>query len=135
VGFASTYVLASIVVPPANVVLGVVLVLPIFKCLHLLDRRRSLDLMPQKTFALRRRSHGIDDGSGSRFRESLAAVAFENRDHPLGQEFGKVHLCSRKRQTLRQALVEMRDRLTRDETKWSFPSSAEELGTPLGKSF
>ncbi|NLS93859.1 MAG: type II secretion system F family protein [Planctomycetaceae bacterium] len=75
--------------------------------------------------------------AGAGFRDSLGAVARENSDHPLGQELGKVQYAIERGQTLRQALIEMRDRLNQDDVNEMVFSilKAEELGTPLGKIF
>jgi tight adherence protein C len=75
--------------------------------------------------------------AGAGFRESLAAVAQENHDHPLGEEFAKVHYAVERGQPLRQALIEMRDRLNQDDIKGMVFDvlKAEELGSPLTKTF
>ena len=75
--------------------------------------------------------------AGGGFRESLQAVAVENCDHPLGQEFGKVHRSMERGQTLREALIDLRDRLNQDDVSEMVFSvlKAQELGTPLGQIF
>jgi tight adherence protein C len=93
--------------------------------------------------AIRRRlPYGVDlmalmMEAGADFRESLATVAAENRDHPLGQELGKIHRAVERGQTLRQAMIEFRDRLQQDDVSEFVFSilKAQELGTPLGKIF
>ena len=93
--------------------------------------------------AIRRRlPYGIDlmalmMEAGAGFRESLEAVAAENHDHPLGQEFGKIHRALERGQTLRQTLTEFRDRMNQDDISEIVFSvlKAQELGTPLGQIF
>jgi tight adherence protein C len=93
--------------------------------------------------AIRRRlPYGVDlmalmMEAGAGFRESLATIAAENRDHPLGQELGKVHRAVEQGQTLRQALIDFRDRLQHDDISELVFSilKSQELGTPLGKIF
>jgi tight adherence protein C len=91
--------------------------------------------------AIRRRlPYGVDlmalmMEAGAGFRESMATVAAEDRHHPLGQELGKVHRAVERGQTLRQALIEFRDRLQQDDVgEFVFSIlKAQELGTPMGK--
>jgi len=90
----------------------------------------------------RRLPYGIDlmalmMQAGAGFRDSLAAVAAESGDHPLGQELRKVHLAAEHGQPLRQALIELRDRLHQDDVGELVFSilKAQELGTPLSTIF
>ena len=74
-------------------------------------------------------------GAGAGFREGLAAVADESKDHPLGREFARVLGGLKRGQTLAEALGDMRTRLGEPDVN-EFVSTvlrAEELGSPLGE--
>jgi tight adherence protein C len=75
--------------------------------------------------------------AGAGFRESLATVVAEDRNHPLGQELARIHHSVDRGQTLRQALIEFRDRLHQDDISELVFSilKAQELGAALSKIF
>lgn len=75
--------------------------------------------------------------AGGDFRQCLGIVVQENRDHPVGEEFGKLlrEYCAG--QPLRESLDALAERLRDDDiSEMAFSvKTAENLGTPLSKTF
>ncbi len=71
--------------------------------------------------------------AGASFQESLQTVVAENRDHPVGQEFGEVLRQIALGRTRREALTTLQTRLEDDDiAELVFAiNKGEEMGTPL----
>ena len=75
--------------------------------------------------------------AGGEIRECLSKVVEENKDHPLGIEFGRIHQDMESGSSLLESVTLLQERLADDsfnEIAFSIRSS-QELGTPLGKTF
>ncbi len=71
--------------------------------------------------------------AGASFQESLQTVVAENRDHPVGQEFGEVLRQIALGRTRSEALTTLQTRLNDDDiSELVFAiNKGEEMGTPL----
>ncbi|MBN1590338.1 MAG: type II secretion system F family protein [Pirellulales bacterium] len=75
--------------------------------------------------------------AGSTFLNSLSQAVNEFRDHPVGEEFGRVLTDMHMGKTRAEAFQAMRDRLSDDEITSIIGSilQGEQLGTPLAQLF
>lgn len=75
--------------------------------------------------------------AGGDFRQCLATVVKENREHPVGEEFGRLLKGVSAGQPLRASLEQMQERMRDEDVNEIVFSvkSADELGTPLSKTF
>ncbi len=75
--------------------------------------------------------------AGATFRESLSTVVDDSRDHPLGNEFGKVLGDNTAGKPLHEALSELYDRLRDEDISEivSTTNSAAMLGAPMSSTY
>jgi tight adherence protein C len=75
--------------------------------------------------------------AGANFRDSLATVVRDNREHPLGVEFNTLLQGLHHGKTLRQCLLQLKERFRDEELDEMVVavSRGDELGTPLSQIF
>ena len=98
-------------------------------------RRRIARFKLRLPFAVDLIALMMDAGAG--FRESLATVAKESQDHPVGEELSLIQQGLAHGKTLRQGLLELKERF-HDEDIDDFVTAVirgEELGTPISRIF